>query len=95
MSKGKAFFVLVALSGGVVADSDGLIGDPLATSRRIMSEPSILERPEFNDRSGPAVIVPVQPSETGHSYIGDDAIHTPKVDCYRSVATGALVCNAR
>ena len=94
MNKGKVVFVLAALSGGVVADSD-LIEDSLSTSRRVMDGPSILDRPEFNERSGPAVVVPVQPSDTGSSYIGNDAIHTPKMDCYRSAVGGALICNAR
>lgn len=40
----------------------------------------------------PMVVTPIEPSPTGSSYIGNEQIRTPKMECYRSVATGALVC---
>jgi hypothetical protein len=84
--KNVAAFSLILATGLDYNDS--------ADTRSVLESPLIVERPDFNSRQ-PVIVAPVSPSETGHSYIGDDAIHTPKMDCIRSVATGALVCNAR
>ena len=63
--------------------------DPMAMPRVAPIENSY---DRIESQYGPAVVVPVQPSTRGSSYIGNDQIRTPEVECYRSVATGAMVC---
>lgn len=65
---------------------------PLPPPEPIPMEPIGSTYDRINSQyGGPPVVVPIQPSPTGSTYIDSTSIRTPNMDCYRSV-TGALVC---
>jgi len=95
----KTIILTVAMLPGLALayhdDVDDLTNqvNPMEMGRPLPPPEPIGSTYERIDRQfrGPAVVMPIEPSPTGSTYIDDTSIRTPKMDCYHSV-TGAWVC---
>lgn len=87
------YAILFLLSFAAVAgEYDDFDADPIRPRYRDEAlSPTPMTDRYFGGNSNPAVVVPVQPG-TGPSYIGRDQVMTDHQYCYRSVVSGALVC---
>jgi hypothetical protein len=87
----KLLMAAAMLPGLVLAYHDDEGGESLADK---LDRPLTFDRPEWNNPS-PRVVVPIEPSRYGPSYITDDQIRTPEMECIRIVSTDGWRCQPR